>query len=298
MTELSIIILSYNTRDLLKNCLDSIYKNTKGVSFEIIVSDNASTDGSVEMIKKFFKKVVLVENKKNLGFSKGNNAARIAAKGKYILFLNSDTIVEKDSIKKSLDFLKSDKSFGAVTCRVKLINGEDDKDTRRSFPTPWVSLTHLSQIDRLFPTSVTFAKYWYGYLPVEETHEIDSLQGAFCLTTKEILDKINWFDEDYFLDGEDIDLCFKIHELGFKIMYYPKVNIIHLKGASKGKNKNIEKITLRERIKFATTGVTSMEIFYKKRMWNKYPFLLNIVILLAIRFMKLMRILKIRISYI
>ena len=166
-----------------------------------------------------------------------------------------------------------------------------DKDARRSFITPWVGLTHLVlKLDRLFPESKTFAKYWYGYESPDKVHEVDVIQGAYFLTTKKVLDEVDWFDEDYFLDGEDIDICWKIKKTGMKIMYYPKVSIIHVKGASKGKKNNKDtNVTKKEKVKFRTQGVRSMEIFYRKRMWDQYPLILNYLVIVGIRGMLAIR---------
>jgi len=143
MPELSVVILSFNTRRFLFRCLSSLKRVKNEVNFEVIVVDNASSDGSPEMIKKNFPDVKLVENKKNLGFAAGNNQARRLVKGKYILFLNSDTVIKKKSSGKTLAVLKSQPDIGALTCKLILPDGSLDKDTRRSFVTPWIGLVHL-----------------------------------------------------------------------------------------------------------------------------------------------------------
>lgn len=290
--ELSIIILNYNTKDLTKQCLDSIYKVRNEVNgLQTIVSDNGSTDGSVEMIKQKYWWVDVVENGANLGFAAGNNKARDAALGKYILFLNTDTIVQKDALKSCVEYLKDHKSVGAITCRVELLNGELDKDTRRAFPYPWIALTHIFlKLDKVFPRSKLFARYWYGYIPEDSTHEVDVIQAAFLMSPREVLDKVGWFDEDYFLDGEDVDLCWRIKQSGAKLVYFPQSKIIHLKGYTKGKNKVSKKhVPYKEKIKFRMSGVNSMEIFYRKRMWQENPLVLNLFVILGIKTLKVMR---------
>ncbi len=287
---LSIVILSYNTRFLLRKCLLSLKKVRNELDFEVIVCDNASVDGSYEMVVKDFPWVKVVKNKKNLGFAKGNNRAKNLVRGEYILFLNSDTLVLKNTLKKVVEYMDKNKDVGALTCKILLPDGSLDKDARRSFITPWVGLTHLILgLDRIFPKSILFATYWYGYISEEKEHEVDVLQGAFLLTKKKILDDVGWFDEEYFLDGEDIDLCWKIKNKGWKIIYYPRVSIVHFKGASKGKFKEIKSVPLSERIKFRMAGVDSMEIFYKKRLWKSYPLVLNFLVLLGIKLIKIKR---------
>ena len=295
----SIIILSYNTKDLLKDCLQSLEKVTKEVDFEIIVSDNGSVDGSAQMVKNLFPNVELVENGENLGFAAGNNRAKNICKGKYILFLNSDTIVRKNTLKETIKYLDENKNVGALTCKLVLPNGDLDKDARRSFITPWIGFVHLFlKLDRLFPKSKLFARYWYGYISPDKIHEVDAIQGAFFLSRKEILDKVGWFDEDYFLDGEDIDLCWKIKEAGWKIMYYPKVSIIHIKGASKGKKIKVINVSLSEKIKYRMSGVNSMEIFVKKRLTSKYSPIVITLVLIGIKIIKAVRFIKVKLGHI
>jgi hypothetical protein len=283
MKKLSIIIVSYNTKELLADCLSSLNKVKDEVSFETIVSDNGSLDGSLQMVRENFPGVSLIENNRNLGFAKGNNAARSYVNGEIVLFLNSDVVIRKNTLRKTVKYLDDNKDVGAVTCKIVLPDGSLDKDARRSFPTPWVSLTHFSGLDRLFSKSYLFSKYWYGYRKPDATHEVDVLQGAFFMVRREILNDVGWFDESYFLDGEDIDLSWKIKNAGWKIMYYPKVSIIHVKKGSKLKARSLKNIM---------AGVDSMEIFYKKRLWNKYPAILNFCVLIGIKAIKLARLTK------
>lgn len=292
--KLSIIILNYNTKELLEDCLNSVKKREDEVNFEVIVSDNASTDGSADMVREKFPWVKMLEGE-NAGFSAGNNRAKGYAKGEMVLFLNPDTIVHKDTLKKTVEYLEEHKDVGAVSCKLVLPSGELDKDTRRSFPTPWVSFTHLIlPLDRIFPKSKLFAKYWYGYIPEDETHEVDALQGAYFLIRKHILDEVGWFDEGYFFDGEDIDLSWRIKQAGWKLVYYPKVKITHLKGVTKGKVKKWKKkVPLEQRLKLRMAGVNSMERFYRKNLWSRYPLIFNLFMIFGIRMFKLIRKIKI-----
>jgi len=287
--KLSIIILSYNTKLLLRG----------EISFEVIIPDNGSSDGSIDMVKKEFpwvKKVIDIGE--NLGFAKGNNIARPFSRGEYILFLNSDTLVPRGTLKGVIEYLSKHKEVGAITCKLVMPDGGLDKDARRSFISPWIGFVHLFlRLDRLFPKSKLFAKYWYGYISADKTHEIDALQGAFFLTRKEILDRVGWFDEDYFLDGEDIDLSWKIKNLGYKNVYYPKVHVIHIKGAAKGKNKISEKgVTFKNKLKYRMAGVNSMEIFVRKRIWNQYSLPLMLLVLFGIKIIKGVRLIKLLLS--
>lgn len=280
MTKLSIVILSFNTKKLLGDCLKSLKRAKSEIHFEVIVVDNGSKDRSVEFVKKNYKWVRTVEVGENLGFSRGNNLARRIVKGEYVLFLNSDTKVNPGTLKETVEYMDEHPEVGALTCRTILPSGEIDKDAMRSFPTPWVAFTHFSYLDRLFPASKLFSRYWYGYLDVNEIQEIESLQGAFFLTSKRILDKVDWFDEDYFLDGEDIDLSWKIKRLTGKIIYYPNVSIIHVKKASKKGKRSLAAIM---------AGVSSMEIFYNKRLARNYSIVINALVYIGIKFLKVTR---------
>jgi len=292
--QLSVVIVSFNTKGLLKDCLDSLGRARDEIPFEVIVVDNASSDGSASMVKEDYPSVKLVTNDTNLGFAVGNNKARAYCKGEYVLFLNSDTSIPKSTIGETVKYLKDHPEVGSLTCKLVLPSGKLDLDARRSFITPWIGLTHIFlKLDRLFPTSKLFGKYWYGYLSPDEVHEVDTIEGAYHLTRKRVLDEVGWFDESYFLDGEDIDLCWRIHEKGWKIVYYPKVSIVHVKGASKGKQNSLsKKVPLKDRIYFRTGGVDSMEIFYRKHLWRKYPDILNYIVILGIKTVKYLRIIK------
>ena len=291
--ELSIIILNYNTRELLDGCLRSLEKVINEIYFEVVVIDNGSEDDSVEFVRKKYKWVKIFETGENLGFAIGNNFAKDIVNSEYVLFLNTDTVVPAGTLSGSLGYLKKHK-LGALGCKLILPDGSLDKDVRRSFITPWIGLVHLFlKLDRIFPRSKLFAKYWYGYISDDEIHEVDALQGAFFLTTKNILDKVGWFEEDYFLDGEDIDLSWKIKNLGYKIVYYPEVSIVHIKGATKGKNRKSKKyISFNDKLKYRLSGVDSMEMFYRKRLWDRYSLILNYIVLIGIKALKFLRIIK------
>lgn len=285
---LSIIIVNYNTKKVLADCLDSLKKYINEIDFEVFVSDNGSSDGSIELVKTKYKWVALIENNDNLGFAKANNKAKTEVKGEYILFLNSDTLIHKNTLRETVKYLINNKKIGALTCKIVLPNGDFDKDTRRAFPTPLISFMHFSGLDRILPKSKLFNKYkyWYDYISEDEMHEVDVLQGAFFLTRKNVLDEVGWFNESYFLDGEDIDLSWKIKNAGYKILYYPKVTITHIKKASKKGKRSLKAVL---------AGVNSMEIFYRKRMWSSYPIYVNYLIILGIRLMKVFRIIKYKI---
>lgn len=279
--ELTIIILNYNTRELLADCLRSLQKCSREIPFQVIVSDNASGDGSATMVRENFPWVEVLEGP-NEGFSKGNNRARKLTRGKMILFLNPDTVVNPQVLKKTTDYLKRHPDVGALSCKLVLPTGEIDKDARRRFPTPGIAFARL--------VLRSGRKYWYEDVNPDKIQEVDAIQGAFFLTWKKILDQVGWFDEDYFFMGEDIDLCWKIRQAGWKIIYYPKVFIYHLKGASTGKSKLFKpRITPKHKIKIKMATVEAMEIFFRKRLWSRYPIWFSWFVILGIRIFKLFR---------
>jgi GT2 family glycosyltransferase len=286
--ELSIIILNYNAKELLANCLNSIKKFESEIPLEVIVSDNASSDGSQDMLKSDFPWVRLLEGE-NSGFSKGNNRARPYAHGDMILFLNPDTLIHKNVFTKTTNYLKGHKEVGALTCKLVLPDGTPDKDTRRRFPTPWISFKRL-----IFKNGY---RYWYQDVPDNIIQEVDVIQGAFFLTWKKTLDKVGWFDEDYFFQGEDIDLSWKINNLGLKNIYYPEVSVTHLKGASTGKSKHWKaRITLKHKIRIKLATVDAMELFFRKRLFNNYPLVFSWFVVLGIKIFKVLRLTGVVIS--
>lgn len=295
-TDLSIIILNFNAKKFLKNCLRSIFASKiEKCSFEVIVVDNASKDGSAEMLKKDFPEVRLLQNQNNLGFSAGNNRAIPKALGKHILFLNPDTIVFPDTIQKTLKFIQGKPKAGAVTCRVEMPNGKIDEGCHRGFPTPWNAFTHFFGLEKLFPTSPLFSGYRLGSKSLQTIHEIDSGTGAFLLVRKEAGTQVGWWDEDYFWYGEDIDLCFRLKKAGWKILFYPKAKIIHYKGVSSGikrETQNISTATNKVRLCAAKASIQVMRIFYQKHYLNKYPRLVTFLVMKAIDLLEKIRVSK------
>src|SRR6056297_1527525 len=253
--DLSIIIVSYNTKVLTKQMLESIYQEKNlDFDYETFVVDNHSQDGSIEMIQSSFPEVKLIVNKENFGFSKANNIAIKQAKGNFILLLNSDTFVNEFCLEKSLKYLQAHPKVGALGCKVMLPNGNLDHACKRGFPTPSASLYYLLKLDKLFPNSKKFGAYDLTYLSENETHEVDSLMGAFMIVRKETIAEVGLLDEEYFMYGEDIDWCYRIKKKGWKIIYYPEACIIHYKGGSSKKKK----------VKLIYEFHNSMWLFFKK----------------------------------
>ena len=303
--KLSIIIVSFNTKDFLKQCLDSIKKGIEGIKGEIIVVDNGSTDGSVREIQKSKikyqndnLKFKIILNRKNLGFSKANNQALRQSQGKYILLLNPDTIVPKETLPFMIQFMEKNKNVGIATCRVELPSGELDDACHRGFPTPWNALCHFLGLGRLFPHSRLLNGYHLGYQDMNMVHEIDACAGAFLLIRREVGKKVGWFDEDYFWYGEDLDLCFRVKKAGWKIMFVPDVKIIHYKGAASGIKKRLSvalRVSKETKILATKARFDVMRIFYNKHYRKEYPQFIRWLVLAAIEIKRRITLLRIKI---
>lgn len=276
--ELTIVILSYNTKDLLFACLGSLEHVRQEANFGVVVVDNASSDGSADAVegKKWKIPVSVIRNTANLGFAKGNNVALKKITTDFTLILNPDTVVQKGAINKPLNYLKKHSDVAAVTCFVQLPGGEIDYSCHRGFPTPWNSLCYLTGISKLFPKVALFNGYTLAYKPLTTTHEIDSLNGAYALMRTAVGHKIGWFDEDYFWNGEDIDMCYRIKKMGWKIVFYPEARIIHYKGSASGLKNTGKGNAPAETKKMAALSSTQvMKLFYEKNLKSQYPFFVN-----------------------
>ncbi|SRR5579871_17986 len=251
LVELSIIIVNYNVKYFLEQCLCSVKKAIGKVEAEILVVDNNSTDGSIEYLRPKFSFVQFIINKENLGFSRANNQALALAKGNFILFLNPDTIVGEDSFEKSISFLKGNADAGALG--VKMIDGSGNylKESKRGFPSPGVSFYKLSGLTALFPHSKIFGKYYLGNLSEKENQIIDVIAGAYLFTKKETLARTGGFDEQFFMYAEDIDLSYRIQQAGYKNYFFAETTIIHFKGESTKKDFRYVKLFYKAMSQFA-----------------------------------------------
>lgn len=269
-TELSIIIVNFNTKDVTRACLDSIRKWSGGVPWEIVMVDNGSTDGSVEMLKAY-PGITLILNKKNLGFAKANNKGIRVAKGKYILLLNSDTEIRQDSIQTMLRFMDGHLKAGAATCRLELTDGSMDPACHRGFPTPWASLTYMIGLEKLFPTSRVFARYHMGYKNMNIPHQVDCISGAFLIARREAIDAAGLLDEDYFFYAEDIDWAYRFKKKGWEIWFNPEATVLHKKKQS-GRSSLLRSRQVKTEIYFHTYNW----LFFKKHYAKKYGPLISI----------------------
>ncbi len=267
--DLSVVIVNYQTFELTRNTVNSILKYDYPFSYEILVVDNASGDDSLSKLQDYFgDKVEFIASPSNSGFAAGNNLALSVAKGEYVLLLNSDTIVWENTLEDIYNYMESHSDVGASGCRVLLENGDLDKACKRTFPNVKNSFFRLFHI----PNKSKDDNYNLDNLPDDEVYEIDCLTGAFMFIRKDALDEIGFLDETFFMYGEDIDLCFRIKEAGWKIVYYGKSKITHLKGASSKKQKS----------KLIYEFYRAMYIYYKKHHASESFFLTNIVVYIGI----------------
>ncbi len=232
MIELSIIIVNYNVKEFLQNLLKSIQQATKEISHEVIVVDNASDDGSVEVLKEKYPHVKLIENKENVGFGKANNQGMKLARGKYFVLINPDTIVKEDTFEKMMIFFESNAKTGMAGCKVLNPDGSIQLACRRSFPGPWTSFTKITGLSRLFPKSKIFARYNLTYLDENETYKVDAISGAFMMLRREVYETLGGFDPEFFMYGEDLDFCYRTKNSGYDVYYVHSTEIIHYKGES------------------------------------------------------------------
>jgi GT2 family glycosyltransferase len=230
--QLSVIIVSYNVKYFLRQCLQSVERALEGLTGEVWVVDNASVDGSVEMVKQEFPGVRLIVNDTNLGFAKANNQAIRQARGEYVLLLNPDTIVQEDTFHKVLAFFKEHPEAGAVGVKIIDGNGQFAYDSRRDIPSGWNIFTKITGLYRLWPKSKLFGGYHLTHLPEDEVTPVPVLLGAFMCIPKKVLDEVGLLDERFFMYAEDIDLCYRIIQAGYTNYYLPTTQIIHFKGES------------------------------------------------------------------
>ena len=275
MINLSIIIINYNVKEFLLNLLGSIDKAVKNISTEIIIVDNATDDGSVEIQREKFPKIKLIANKENVGFGVANNQALESAKGKYFLLINPDAIVKEDTLIKMLEFFSKTPQAGIAGCKVLNPDGSLQFACRRSFPGPWTSFTKVMGLSKLFPKSRLFARYNLTYLDENQTYEVDAVSGAFLMMRKEVYEKIGGFDEQFFMYGEDLDLCYRAQKSGFKVFFVHNTEIIHYKGES----------TKRSSLDETKIFYDAMHLFVRKHFSSS--FIVESILQVAIIFRKL-----------
>ncbi|WP_456440012.1 glycosyltransferase, partial [Caldithrix abyssi] len=260
--EISVLIVTFNVRELLEQTLLSVQRALKDISSEVIVVDNASVDDSVQMVRRRFPEVILIENKENVGFSAANNQGLEIARGRFIVLLNPDTIVQEDTFSKLLDFFERTPEASAATCKIINPDGTFSIDCRHSIPTPLTAFWKVTGLSRLFPKSKIFGRYNLTYLDENDTYQVEAISGSFMMMRREIVQKVGKLDEDFFMYCEDIDYCYRINQAGGKIFYVPDSQIIHYKGES----------TKKYNLDYVITFNKSLYKFYKKHYQKRYVY--------------------------
>ena len=250
---LSVVIVNYNVKYLLEQCLLSVRRAVQGIPAEIFVVDNASTDGSVAYLQERFAEVRFIANGTNPGFSRANNQAIRLSRGRYVLLLNPDTVVGEEVFHRLLDFAGRHPDAGGIG--VKMLNGQGQflPESKRCFPSTWVSFCKIFGLSRLFPRSRFFARYTLPFLDAGTVHGVEVLSGAFMLLRREALDRCGLLDEAFFMYGEDIDLSYRLVLGGYRNYYVPE-RILHYKGES----------TRHSDLKYIRAFYGAMLIFYRK----------------------------------
>lgn len=233
MFDVSIIIVNWNTRDILRDCLTSVYSQTRNITYEVIVIDNASSDGSAEMIKGEFPQVVLIENSENKGFGAANNQGMRIAAGRFFLLLNSDTLILEGAIQKTIHYAGVHPEAGVIGCRVVWPDGTLQSTCFRFANLPFILLSSLMFFRMAKPFHIPLLHpERYPNLNYEEEHDVDVVAGCFFLVRQEVIQAVGMFDEDFFMYGEEAEWSFRITKAGWKVRYFPGASIVHLYGAS------------------------------------------------------------------
>ncbi len=261
--DVSILIVNYNVKDYLLQCLRSIRDRDDDLRVQIVVVDNASTDGTVEELQPQFPDVEWIPLAENVGFGRGNNRGLEACTGRFVLFLNPDTIISQDTLTTMVNYLDAHPDVGLAGCKVLNPDGTFQLACRRGLPTPWASFCKLFGLQSLFPKSRLFAGYNLTYKPIDATYDVDALIGAFMMGPREVIEQAGGFDPQFFMYGEDLDLCYRIQQSGKAIRYVHETSIVHFKGES----------TKRSSMNEVRVFYQAMEIFARKHFGRSRVFL-------------------------
>lgn len=272
LMDLSIVIVNYNTRDLLGECLRSLFASEGDFTYQVTVVDNLSQDESAAMVRQEFPQVHLLENRENVGYAQANNRGLKSQKARYYLLLNPDTVLLPEALGGMLSFMEEHPRAGIAGPKLVMADGRLDLACRRGFPTPEVSFYRLSGLSRLFPKSKRFGRYNLTYLDPDQVSEVDSVVGAFMMIREETLEEVGYLDEEFFLYGEDLDFAYRAKGLGWKVYYNPQVEVLHYKRRSTSQNRK------RARYEF----YRAMYLFYRKHYAESTPLWLHWLVIVGI----------------
>ena len=268
--KLSVIIVNYNVKYYLEQCLRSVQKALCGIDAEVIVIDNHSHDGSIEYLSPRFPDYTFISSNHNLGFARANNRAIGQSKGEYVLLLNPDTVVSENALHTVVHFMDCHPDAGAAGVRMVKVDGSDALESRRGVPSPMTSFYKMSGLCRRFPNSRRFGKYYMSYLSWDQPEQIEIVSGAFCMLRRKALEEVGLLDEDYFMYGEDIDLSYRLLKAGWANWYVP-VRVLHYKGES----------TQKSSFRYVHVFYEAMLIFFRKH-FGHLSILLTFPVQLAI----------------
>jgi GT2 family glycosyltransferase len=276
--DLAIVIVNYNVRDLMRNCLSSLYASSGPIRFSVVVVDNSSTDGSVQMVREEFPQVYVIANEENVGYPAANNQGlrSLGVTGdeapRYALLLNPDTELPPLALAQLVAFLDENADVGVVGPKLVLPDGSLDLACRRGFPSPAVSIYHFLGLSRLFPASATFGRYNMTFLDENEMADVDSVVGAFMLLRTKAIRDVGLLDERFFMYGEDLDWAKRIKDAGWRVVYNPAVTVLHVKRASSRQNRR----------KAQYEFYRAMPIFYYKHYRRETPWWLHALVVVGI----------------
>ncbi len=280
MKKLTVVIVNYNVKHYVEQCLHSVERAIEGLDAEVVVVDNHSHDDSVTYLQERFPWVNIIANNHNSGFSRANNMAIRQTQAEYVLLLNPDTIVGENVLRECITFMDEHPDAGAVGVKMLKSNGEKARESRRGLPTPMTAFYKVCGLCDAFPESKRFGKYYMGYLPWDEASEIEIVSGAYCMVRRAALDQVGLLDEDFFMYGEDIDLSYRVLKGNYHNWYLP-VRILHYKGES----------TQKSSFRYVHVFYDAMLIFFRKH-FGQMTFLLSIPIKAAIYFKALIALLQ------
>ena len=292
MKKISFIIVNFNTKDILDKCVGNLINVYP--EMEIIVVDNGSSDGSVEMVNEKYSDKVMLKAGENKGLAHGNNVGLDSSNGEYVVYLGTDAFPSSDAIKRLLEFMEENPETGIATPRLVLRDGSIDWDAHRGEMTPWSTLTHFAGLDKMFKSSKLLNQYHLGFYDLKTIHEIGACISHFMFVRREVFDKVGRWDEEFFLFGEDIDFCYRVKQAGFKIMYVGDTEVLHYKGVTIMRKESNDIVTAanqnikhRRFLKGETTR--AMEHFVRKHLWKKYPSPILYLMILGIRLLTTVR---------
>lgn len=271
--DLSVCIVSMNTRDLLRDCLDSLFSDTARHSFEVIITDNGSSDGSLEMLTKNYPQIKVISNASNLGYTRPMNQALQAGVGRYLMQLNPDTLLHPGLIDTLVDYMDANPQVGICTPKVLNRDGTLQKQCRRSAARPWDAISYILGLSLLFPKSRFFGRYLMEYLPDDQIAEVEAVSGSCMLIRRLLIEQIGYLDEQFFAYQEDAEFCFRARKAGWKIFFVPQAQITHFGGLGGSRFVPYRGIYAWHH---------SFYLYYRKHLAREYFFLINGLVYLGI----------------